>query len=162
MKTRNLNALEFRRVTPDLAPSLAAFFEALAQQGAHRFFHPHPLVESEARRIATYEGLDLYYALVDGETVIGYGILRGWDEGFKVPSIGVAIAAEARKQQVGSLLMQFLHCAARRRGAEEVLSKVHRENEPSIRMLTGLGYELNDNGKESLLGRLKLIKGGRP
>ena len=103
-------------------------------------FHPHPLDAPTARRIAHYAGQDLYYGTVYGKQLVGYGMLRGWDEGYAVPSLGVAVHPQARGAGVGKLLMHFLHAAARCRGATQVRLKVHRENEVALAMYQRLGY----------------------
>src|SRR5205823_2006359 len=90
------SALEFRGVGPALEGGLAAFFEALRANGDERTFHPHPLTRDEARRRCHYRGKDLYYVATDGARVLGYGMLRGWDEGYAVPSLGIAIAPGCR------------------------------------------------------------------
>src|SRR5437868_120527 len=89
-------ALEFRRLAPDLAEGLAALFAALEANGDGRFFHPHPLTPQEARRRCADRGGDLYYAALRGSQVLGYGLLRGWDEGYPVPSLGIAVAPAHR------------------------------------------------------------------
>ncbi len=68
----------------------------LAARGDGRWFHPHPLTAVEAARPCAYDGRDLYYAAVTGDAVVAYGLLRGWDEGYAVPSLGIAVHPAAR------------------------------------------------------------------
>ncbi len=132
--------LELRRPTPDLADALAAFFERLAaaSDGAH--FHPHPLTRAEAERRCAYAGRDVYGVAVAEGTVLGYGMLRGWDEGFDVPSLGIAIDAAARGTGLGRLVMLWLHAEARRRGAPRIRLKVYPDNTAAVRLYESLGY----------------------
>ena len=56
-----------------------------------KFFHPHPFTTEAARERAAYTGKDLYYVVIEGDEILGYGMLRGWDEGYEVPSLGIVI-----------------------------------------------------------------------
>ena len=109
-------SLEFRGLVPELEEGLAACFEALRSNGDEGFFHPHPLTRDEARRLCRYRGQDLYYVATAGARVLGYGMLRGWDQGYAVPSLGIAIAPGCRGLGLARSFMAFLHAAARLAG----------------------------------------------
>jgi ribosomal protein S18 acetylase RimI-like enzyme len=49
--------------------------------------------------------------VLQGSRIVGYGMLRGWDEGYSVPSLGILVRAEACGQGIGKLLMEHLHLA---------------------------------------------------
>lgn len=135
---------------------------ALRAAGDEKHFHPHPLTDGEARRRARYVGKDLYYTLVESGRVLGYGMLRGWDEGYEVPSLGIAVHPNARGVQLGELLMRFLHAAARRRGATRVRLTVYPDNTAAIALYRKLGYSFQaaDNGR--LIGLIDLREPSRP
>src|SRR6266567_2947687 len=123
------DTLEIRRVGPELEEALADLFAALREGGDDQDFHPHTLDAAAARRIAHHDGDDLYYAVTRGnERALAYGILRGWDEGFEIPSLGIAVHPDARGSGLGRMLMSFLHAAARQRGAEHVRLTVYPGN----------------------------------
>jgi ribosomal protein S18 acetylase RimI-like enzyme len=149
-------ALEFRRLGPEIEEGLAGLFDALEASGDSRFFHPHPLTRQEARSRCAYRGADLYYAAVHGEQVLGYGMLRGWDEGFAVPSLGVAVAPGHRGLGLGRLFMAFLHAAARLRGARSIRLKVYEANAVARSLYEGLGYRFESLSGGELLGLLDL------
>jgi ribosomal protein S18 acetylase RimI-like enzyme len=136
---------------------LAKFFELLRQRGVDKFFHPHPLTAATAREIANYAGKDLYFALVEGYEILGYGMLRGWDEGYDVPSLGIVIHPDIQRQGMGRLLMNFLHVAALRRGAKKVRIRVYRNNLAAIHLYRTLGYKLTpETSGPNLIGMLQL------
>jgi ribosomal protein S18 acetylase RimI-like enzyme len=152
------DALEIRRITPGLADALGRFFEKLSEAGDYRVFHPHPLTAIHAHLIASGEGEDLYYALTHGDEVLGYGMLRGWDEGYAVPSLGLAIAPQQRGHGLGKLLLAFLHEAARRKGARQVRLKVHAENAGALALYRSLGYVFGVAEQGQLVGLLALTQ----
>jgi [ribosomal protein S18]-alanine N-acetyltransferase len=128
---------------------LGEFFEALDASGDGRWFHPHPLTSEEARRRACYSGRDLYYVLVDHRQILGYGMLRGWDEGYEIPSLGIALHPDVRGRGLGRVLMHFLHAVARHQGARKVRLKVCSDNQPAVALYRSLGYtfELQEAGQ---------------
>jgi GNAT superfamily N-acetyltransferase len=152
----NSLALEFRLVDNTLEQPLARFFHALKKSGDDRHFHPHPLTDEEAKRRAEYSGTDLYYVLVEGDTVLGYGMLRGWDEGYEVPSLGIVIHPSVRGTGLGGLFMHFLHTVARRRGANKVRLKVYSDNTSAVALYKKLGYTFQTEETEQLVGFLDL------
>src|ERR1043166_7563730 len=109
--------LEFVRIDAGLAEPLAEFFAHLRESADADRFHPHPLTSEAAQERARYRGRDVYCAAVVGRRVLGYGMLRGWDEGFAIPSLGIAVHASARGMGLGRALMHHLHAEARRRGS---------------------------------------------
>src|SRR5438874_13645876 len=123
--------LEWRRLSPDLKGALIAFFEGISAED-RTLFHPHPFDRTNAERIVNYGGKDLYYALVDTGRVLSYGLLRGWDEGYAVPSLGIFVRTEARGRGIGELTMRLLHLAAQQRGAAQVRLTVYRTNRRAI------------------------------
>lgn len=118
-------------------PDLAALFAAIDPT----YFHPHPLTPDEASRIIAHDGRDLYVA-----TESAYGMLRGWDEGYEVPSLGIAVHRDRYGQGHGRAMMAELHRLAMEHGAPSVRLRVHPENVRAIRLYLSMGYE--DMGEE--------------
>ncbi len=145
-------SIEVRKLGPEWADALAEFFRALTERGDALQFHPHPLTALEAVRRCHYQGRDLYYILVEGERVLGYGLLRGWDEGYETPSLGIAIHPSARGEGLGTVFMHFLHAAAKWRGAKRVRLKVYPENAAAVKLYEGLGYRFTGQEAGQLVG----------
>ena len=148
--------LEIVRINPGLREAFEAFLREISLSGDERFFHPHAMDSAAAEQIFAYEGEDLYYVAKLGERVVGYGLLRGWDEGYEVPSLGICVGHDVRSEGLGELMMRFLHAAARARGANLVRLKVHPLNLPARRLYERLGYRFDgmDAGEE--IGTLSL------
>ena len=149
-------ALECLTLSPEWRKPLARFFRLLREAGDDRHFHPHPLSPEEAGKRADYLGKDLYYVLVEEENVLGYGILRGWDEGYAVPSLGIVIHPSERGTGLGRAFMHFLHAAARRRGADKVRLKVYPDNTRAIKLYRELGYTFEVREAQQLVGIVNL------
>lgn len=134
------DGMEIVQLKPEHADALGQLLTALDENRDEIWFLPHPLTVEHARVISQRQGRDLYYlAWVKGEA-IGYGMLRGWDQGFEVPSLGIAIHPGARGKGLGRRFMEFLHAAARERGATLVRLRVHDGNARAMGLYRTLGY----------------------
>ena len=145
----NLSRLEFRIVDKTMEQSLAAFFQSLKTAGDEKYFHPHPLNDTEAKKRIHYTGRDLYYVLCGDDEILGYGMLRGWDEGYDIPSLGIVIHPSMRGSGLGKLFVYFLHIVACKRGASKVRLKVYPDNTNAISLYKKLGYifQIEDDGR---------------
>lgn len=149
-------ALEFRTLAPELEDQLAQLFAALQAAGDATYFHPHPLTRSAAHELCTYHGEDLLYVALDGGGALAYAMLRGWDEGYSIPSLGIALHPAVRGTGLAKTLMSFLHHAAKRKGATSVRLKVYPENVGAVALYRGLGYEFAEQEDGQLVGALAL------
>jgi ribosomal protein S18 acetylase RimI-like enzyme len=151
MKDGN-SALEFVRLTPAWVKRLALFLRDLEDNGDAQFFSPHPTSDAAIDALVRRADKDLYCLLVEGKRVLGYGLLRGWDEGYEIPSLGIAIHPSARGSGLGKLVMHFLHASASRRGARKIRLRVRKSNRRAIELYEDLGYVLEEEGNDYLIG----------
>lgn len=129
--------MDFRVVGPGDAQALAELFSDIDET----FFRPHPFTKRRARDIANHAGKDAYAILFDGQRPVAYGMLRGWEEGYETPSLGIAVRNDSQGRGLGRLMMHYLHAEAGRRGAKQVRLRVHRDNFRARRLYETLGYE---------------------
>lgn len=143
--------------TPIVEKSLARFFERLAADPAAAHFHPHSLTAEQAKLLCSYKDRDYYCVVVQGITVIAYGMLRGWESGYAIPSLGIAVDKQWRGYGLGRVLMNFLKLVAENRKAPKIRLKVYPDNEPAVKLYTKLGYKFNPELEDGqLVGYLDL------
>jgi ribosomal protein S18 acetylase RimI-like enzyme len=107
--------------------------------------------------VCRYVGLDLYYVAVLEGRVLGYGLLRGWDEGYSIPSLGIVLHPSMHGKGLGRAFMHFLHAAARQCGSTKVRLKVDRDNLRAINLYKTFGYRFEPlDETEQLIGILSL------
>ena len=123
-------------------------------------FHPHPFTPEQASAIAHYNGRDHYAAMLIGEEMVAYGMLRGWDEGFEIPSLGIVVGASHRGLGLGRGMMDHLHAVARDRGAVAVRLKVYKTNAVAAGLYRRMGYVLSDHNEREWLGILDMHEAG--
>lgn len=142
-------SLEVVSLAPEWLEGLQQFFQDMKAGGDDVFFSPHPVDADLIRRLAARDGMDMYYLLVEQGRVLGYGLLRGWDDGYQIPSLGLAIHPSARGQGLGTMLMNFLHVLASRRGADKVRLRVRENNEKALSLYKSLGYAFEEDTNQS-------------
>lgn len=146
--------MELVRLGSRWQDGLKFFLAELKECGDDTFFSPHPVDEISIEKVVGLNGKDLYYLLVEEGKILGYGLLRGWDEGYSIPSLGVAIHPAVRGAGLGKLFMNFLHVLAFQRGASKVRLRVHKNNSKAINLYMSLGYvfEKDANQVDYLIG----------
>ena len=82
--------------------------------------------------------------------------MRGWDEGYEVPFLGIVISSKNRGKGLGKLLMQFLHDMARKRNAQVIKLKVYNDNNAAIKLYKSFGYKFECWNDKQLIGTVKL------
>lgn len=128
--------LHVRRVAPADEGALAGLVRRIDQT----YFRPHAMTPEETARIVRRDGLDLYLLGFVADEALAYGILRGWDEGYLVPSLGIGVRSDATRKGYGGAMMMALHAAARQRGATQVRLRVHADNAPARALYRSMGY----------------------
>ena len=121
-----------------------------------------PFTDDEAGRLANYSGCDVYSVLSDDEGPVAYGMLRGWDEGYVTPSLGIAVRRSAKGRGMGRRMMDQLHAEARRRGAPHGSTPCRPDNETARRLYEGVGYTYRGLERGELVMVLDLTPSPEP
>ena len=129
-----------------------ALFQVIAGEP---HFSPHPFDREAVARIAGHRGRDRYLVGRFGKgALVAYGMLRGWDAGYDVPSLGISVHPSVRGRGVGALMMETLHAEALRAGARAVRLRVHPHNMAALGLYERFGY--TRSGEER--GQMVLIR----
>lgn len=117
---------QVRRFEPEDASALGDFFAAIVANGSDRYFRPHPFTQGIARAIANHEGQDEYYGAWQRGEMVGYLMLRGYDEGYAVPSLGVCVHPNYQGRGIGKLLVKYAQQVSHAQPA--IRLRVHPDN----------------------------------
>ena len=120
--------------------SVAALFARCRDHEEMAFFDPFPLTSETARRLAREKRLDRYYVADASSDLVGLSMLRGWDEGYEVPSFGVMVDPAWHGQGVGSALSDFTIAAAAELGCDSIRLSVYGRNERASTMYLRRGF----------------------
>ena len=147
--------VQVEELAPRHLEALSRLFTDIAASGDEAVFHPHPLTEEEAGRLCRSQGLDQYFVAMSAGEAVAYGMLRGWEEGFTEPSLGLAVHPLRHRQGLGRLMGAFLIDVARQRGADSLRLSVYANNDSALGLYKSLGFFLTPVAGGKLLGRLQ-------
>jgi len=133
-------AIEVREIAPRDASALAAFFRRNDVPEVTTGFDPFPLTAEEAERIASEPRKDRYYAAFLDDRIVGMAMLRGWDEGYEVPSFGVVVDHRYQRCGIGGVLTDHAIAQAKELGCPRVRLSVYGRNEQAQRMYGVRGF----------------------
>ena len=88
--------------------------------------------------------------------MVGYGMLRGLDEGYSIPSLGLCILKEFQGVGVGRMLLNHLLNESAARGAKSVMLKVKESNSIARALYVSQGFIFTKHDPETLIGFLEI------
>jgi glycosyltransferase involved in cell wall biosynthesis/GNAT superfamily N-acetyltransferase len=131
----------FRALGPGDRDVLARFLERNDVPEVTGHFHPFPMTSDSAEEIALRAGNDRYFGAFVRGRLVGLSMLRGWEDGFDVPSFGIVVDRTSHGQGIGSVLTDFTLDRAPWFGCEQVRLSVYASNEQAHRMYLTRGFE---------------------
>jgi perosamine synthetase len=129
-----------RELAPTDVDDLATMLERSRGGAGMHYFDPFPMSEESARRLAVEPRLDRYYVAIADDRIVALSMLRGWDEGYSVPSFGIMVDPEWHGRSVGSALTDYTLAAAERLGCGEVRLSVYASNGRAVEMYRRRGF----------------------
>jgi hypothetical protein len=137
-------------LAPPDAAAVAAFLRAQPPEYL-RFFYAFGADEAAIAQMLAACEKDVYSGVFWQEKLIGIFMLRGWDEGFEVPSFGVLIDEKHRGGTLMRLTLDTAKLICRLAGAQKLMAKIHPDN-VSPRGARRLG--LHQTGAEESTGNI--------
>ena len=123
-----------RDLTPNDEGALAIFFDENNLPSVTRDFHPFALDASAAKIICTETKHDLYFVFLEGNSILGLAMLRGWDNGFDIPSFGILVHRLHHGKGIGRALIAHALVMAQELHAPRIRLTVNADNARAIRL----------------------------
>jgi ribosomal protein S18 acetylase RimI-like enzyme len=139
-RERGGSELLIEAVEPRHTRLLCELFEGNARTSVADTFDPFPLSAEQATRIAREPRKDLYYIAVARGQPIAMAMLRGFDEGYEIPSFGIFVDRHHQGEGIGRLLTERTIAEAQRIGCEAVRLSVYAGNPMAVGMYHSLGF----------------------
>ena len=130
----------FRRLAEADVDEVAALFEANDIPEVTETFDPFPLTREAAEDLLDRRRLDRFYGAFVGGRILAFSMLRGWDEGYEVPSFGIFVDAGSHGRGIGAALTRWTVEAARAAGAPRVRLSVYARNEQALGLYERIGF----------------------
>jgi RimJ/RimL family protein N-acetyltransferase len=135
------DALAFRELADADEDALARFLVRNDVPAVTATFTPFPMTAATAASLLSERREDRYYGAFDdtGE-IVALSMLRGWDEGYVVPSFGIAVDAGWHGRGLGTRMTAWTVEQARELGAPRVRLSVYDDNPTAQRIYARLGF----------------------
>lgn len=144
----------FKIVTPswieDYKSSVIHFFQR--NENSYLFFHPHQFSYIGILQEIILKDKDYFVFFMDIDTIASYGMLRGWTEGYEIPSLGIMTDGNYQGKGISKLMMDHLHETAKQRNCERIRLTVYKENLKAVSLYKKLGYQFFDKNEKELVG----------
>jgi len=159
--------LQLAPVAPSDADRLVRFF---ARNEGSETFDPFELTAARARAIANHSGRDRYYLATLAGEVVAMTMLRGFDEGYEIPSLGAIVDRDHRRRGIGRRAMGWTLEQARADGCPAVRLSVYADNPEALVAIRSLGFVERERSRvsrrgdavEKIVMSLELRGGGPP
>jgi len=93
-----------------------------------KYFTPFSFEEDSIKKIIDNAVSDKYFGIFINDELVGFYMLRGFDEGFEVPSYGVWISDKLSGLGLSKLTLQHAITFCKINSIRKIMLKVHPEN----------------------------------
>lgn len=131
----------FKKLMPDDASALGEFFERNNQPEITQYFAPFPLTRESAMFLLRPESRDHFFGLEELGGLVAFSMLRGYDEGYAVPSFGLLVALDCQGQGLGRWLTEKTLYWADHEGIASIRLTVFSGNHTAVHLYSSLGFK---------------------
>jgi len=104
-------------------------------------FRAFAMDATSAKRICHGPRRDRYFAMYEGEMIVCFGMLRGWDEGYEVPTFGLTADHRSNGRGHGWRMWRWAIGLARDLGAKKLRITTDLKNAIILGMAAKLGFK---------------------
>lgn len=145
----------FRRLQSEDIPLLTEFFKINNDKHTAHTFNPFPLTPASAQHILKNWTDEYYLGLFEYERMVVFTMLRGYAEGYEIPSFAILVGREYRGKGYGRKATKLTIEKAKELHASKVRLSVYDDNRAGINLYQRLGFEVTEQLTQE--GRVKLI-----
>lgn len=117
------------------------FFAENNVEAITRSFTPFELSDETARWIACEPHKDQFYLGTIDDQPVGFSMLRGWDEGFSVPSLGIFIDYRKHGLGFGKKLLDLTIEAAKSLNCTKIRLSAYASNQSACKIYWSRGFK---------------------
>ena len=135
-----INSIEIKELKLEHVPHLV---EKLSQESLEYLKHytAFELTNEKFISLLTKASKDKYFGIFFGDEIVGFYMLRGFDEGYKIPSYGVIILSKFSNKGLSKLTLYHAFSLCRINNIKKLMLKVHPENTFAKNLYESLGFE---------------------
>lgn len=144
--------VEIKEIQSEQASTLSALI-LNAPKDHTKYFTPFSFEEDSIKKIINNAVNDKYFGIFINDDLAGFYMLRGFDQGYEVPSYGVWISDKFSGLGLSKLTLQHAITFCKINNIKKIMLKVHPENiiAKSIYEAFGFKQEGFDNNNSNLI-----------
>ena len=119
--------VEIKELQSEQASTLSALILNIPEDYS-KYFVPFSFKEDSITKIINDAVNDKYFGIFINDDLAGFYMLRGFDEGYEVPSYGVWISDKFSGLGLSKLTLQHAITFCKLNGLKKIMLKVHPEN----------------------------------
>lgn len=145
--------IEFRKVQSNDRSLLGDFFLTNNVPIILENFTAFPLTLETVDNICLKPHKDKYYIYIEDNKIKGFSMLRGWDEGFEIPSFGIFIDYRELGLGLGRIVLKLTLDECFRIGCKKVRLSVYAKNQSAVNLYTKFGFYETERKKIIVAGK---------
>lgn len=106
-----------------------------------KYFTPFSFEEDSIKNILNDVVNDKYFGIFVDDELVGFYMLRGFDEGYEVPSYGVWISDKFSGLGLSKLTLQHAITFCKVNGIKKIMLKVHPDNKIAKNIYENFGFK---------------------
>jgi len=106
-----------------------------------QYFVPFSFEVNSIKEILEIATNDKYFGVLISEKIVGFYMLRGFDDGYEIPSYGVWIAKEFSDLGLAKLTLQHAISYCKVNGIKKIMLKVHPDNSVAKKTYENYGFK---------------------
>jgi len=110
----------------------------------NKFFHPYPFTDETIEKIMNSDK-DLYSFFLDNGKIIGYFMLRGFDEGYEIPSFGMIVHPDYRGKGIGKMMLKKAIEICKKSKCKKIRLTIDKDNKIAKSIYIKAGFKFNKN-----------------
>ena len=135
-----LKAVELKELKSEDALTLSDLLLA-ADKNYSKHFHPFSFDDITITKILESATNNKYFGVFVDEVLAGFYMLRGFDEGYDIPSYGIWIAEQFSGLGLSKLTLQHAISYCKVNGIKKIMLKVHPNNSIAINIYENFGFK---------------------
>jgi len=135
----DIQDVNFKRIRVADAMKLSTMLRA-APSAYSRHFIPFAFDAPSVRAVLRQARKDLFFVLRIGGTWAGFYMLRGFDQGYRIPAYGVWIAPAYQDRGLAALTLAHAFSICKLNGIGRLLLKVHPQNVRALKLYERSGF----------------------
>ena len=139
LTNNNIKDISIRKIGPDLAQELSELLRNVDPDYS-KYFIPFNFDLQTVEKKLTDAKLDLFFGIFVNARLIGFYMLRGFDEGYDIPSYGVWISSEFAGKGLARLTIQHAISFCKINNINQLMLKVHPDNLKAIKLYEDFGF----------------------